>query len=478
MLQLSPAIARATAAPAGSLRIAVFIDHDIFVRHFLHSGVLRDLFARHAVDVIVPPEGHRRLATDPAPYTAGARLRRLMPHRERHRLWARLLQVTVMRPFFDASSRELRRVWRLVLPIKGEMLFTLLGTPGLYSAFVRWTLSRVAATDNAPLDELLSEGYDLAIIPGTPDSPFQLDVLHACNRRRLPCIMIMNSWDNPSGNRLVSGMPDLYLVWGEQTRQLAVEFLRIPSERVIPFGAAQFDVFATRPRLDRAELCSRHGIDPSRRILLYAGGSLGTNEFADLEVLDEAVERGRLGATTLIYRPHPWGVSSEQGKRILERDWRHVRLEATTAGHLRRVASEGYSIHLADYRDTHDLLANVDAVISPLSTILIEAMMHRKPTACFLPIDDVEARHFQAVHDMRHFREIQTDGRICVAKGRSELVGVCQRLLALVGRPELEREIGDFSRYFVAEFDEPYAARLAALVESFAASHCQKAATL
>ena len=46
-------------------KIAVFVDHDIMVRHFILNGVLPALEARHDV-VFVFPDRHKRVKTDPA----------------------------------------------------------------------------------------------------------------------------------------------------------------------------------------------------------------------------------------------------------------------------------------------------------------------------------------------------------------------------------------------------------------------------
>lgn len=457
------------------LRVAVFIDHDIFVRHFLHSGVLRDLFARHEVDVIVPPEGHKRLSVDPAPYVAGARLHRLPPNPDRHRLWARLLQVTCMRPRLDAVSLELRRMWRLALTAKAEILYTAVGAPGIYAAFRRWTLARVARIENPALDALMANRHDLVLIPGTPDSPFSQDILYECNRRGVPCVMIMNSWDNPSGNRLVSGMPDLYLVWGEQTRRHAIEYLGIPPQRALAFGAAQFDHYRLPPRIDRRAFAERHGIDPGRRMLLYAGGSLGTDEFADLAVLDAAIESGAIANATVLYRPHPWGGDVDRARRILQAGWRHVVIESTTRAYLERLCERGYHIMLADTRDTHDVLASIDAIVSPMSTILVEAMLHGKPTLCYLPLDDVEARHFQAVHQLTHFRDVQTSPHVVLARSRAELVPAIRGLLAQSDDLAVARRLEDLGAHFVARFDRSYGERLVELVQRFAAGRTERA---
>ena len=50
------------------LRIGIFIDHDIMIRHFIHSKVFSLIIKKHKVDFFLPPVGHRRITLDPSKY--------------------------------------------------------------------------------------------------------------------------------------------------------------------------------------------------------------------------------------------------------------------------------------------------------------------------------------------------------------------------------------------------------------------------
>ena len=89
------------------LRIGIFIDHDIMIRHFIHSKVFSLLIKNHKVDFIFPPKGHRRITLDPSKYIKGSQTIRLSVDTENRSLWGRLAQVMVMRPRFDRESIDL-----------------------------------------------------------------------------------------------------------------------------------------------------------------------------------------------------------------------------------------------------------------------------------------------------------------------------------------------------------------------------------
>jgi len=150
------------------LRIGIFIDHDIMIRHFIHSKVFSLIIKKHKVDFFLPPVGHRRVTLDPSKYLKGSRIIRLSVDTENRSLWGRLAQVMVMRPRFDRESIDLRRTWRLVTTWKAEILHTFLGLPIIYKIF-RKVIILKAKQNNTPMKTLLNnKKYDLLINPGLP----------------------------------------------------------------------------------------------------------------------------------------------------------------------------------------------------------------------------------------------------------------------------------------------------------------------
>ena len=46
------------------MKILVFIEHDIMIRHFLHSHVFDELVQRHDVVFVFPEKGNKRVKSD------------------------------------------------------------------------------------------------------------------------------------------------------------------------------------------------------------------------------------------------------------------------------------------------------------------------------------------------------------------------------------------------------------------------------
>ena len=61
---------------------------------------------------------------------------------------------------------------------------------------------------------------------------------------------------------------------------------------------------------------------------------------------------------------------------------------------------------MPNLKNTKDLLLSVDLVISPLSTILLEAMLVGKIPICLMTNDEITADHFHRVKGSPHFKEI------------------------------------------------------------------------
>ena len=449
------------------LRVLVFIEVDVVVRHFLDSHVFDHLAARHDVTFIFPEEGNKRLGNvDPGALQLAAPYERLPHHGERTRLWKQLFQIDQLRLRPGKQAAALRRLRWTTLGWKAASLYTLLGLPGIWQAFRARRLRQLGTMVNTQMEALFDrEKPDVVVHPCVLEGLYLNDLVEIAGRRGIPLAVIMNSWDNPSTKRAMVGNPDWLLVWGEQTQSHAMELAGMARDRVIRFGAAQFEVYREPARLDRAAFCRLHGIDPTRRILLYAGSSKGTDEIAHLQMLEQAVERGDLGDAVILYRPHPWGRGGRGGDRLLDQPWRHVFIEHSMRGYLEGVKAGKTAKYLSDYRDTHDVLSNVDAVVSPLSTILLEAALHGKPILCFLPQEDA-SKHFRTDAAFMHFHDMFNMPEILLAVGYDSFLDKCRELLAMGDSPEAIERRKRAVDFFVEPFEAPYDQRLTEFLET------------
>lgn len=458
------------------MKVLVFIDHDIICRHFILSGALAPLVAAADVRFVFPESGGKRVTLDPAGLPLGAPFERIPVDNKRLQTWRWRLFADQLKWRTGVHERAIRRQRRAALGWKATLLLRLAGLP-LFSQVFQWITQR--RLDAHPAGELASlierERPDVVFHPTVLEGSFINDIVFECARRDVPCVLAMNSWDNPSTKRAVVGAPDRLLVWGPQTRDHAIRFIKIAPERVISFGAAQFDIYREKPRIDRARFCMQHGIDPRRRIVLFAGSNVQTDEFAALMVLDQAIEAGRLANIAIVYRPHPWGGGGRGGDRFAKGNFRHVVIDYNMRGYIDALGRGDPGITLPDYRDTHDLLSAIDAVVSPLSTILLEAMLHGLPVMVFAPEGKAGSKSLANNLPMLHFREFLKLPDMTVARSAEGLVTLMPRIMDPVSGPVLGRRLKVAAEWFVTPFSRPWKERILPFLKDCATSRLERA---
>ncbi len=459
------------------MRVLVFLDHPILIRHFVASGAFAELEKRHSVRYVALPADHKRVKGADFSALPADRLIRLPEATARNAIWQRMYQIECLRAGGDEQARALARHHAKSIGDWTARNYRLFGMPIVWPVYRRVLAARAARVGNQPMSDLLdAERPDLVIHPTVLAGAYLNDLIDMLAPRGVPLVAITNSWDNPSTKRAMVGAPDRLLVWGEQTRRHAIRFAGMKPESVLSFGAAQFDVYRTPTSVDRAAFCARHGIDPSRTIVLYAGSSKGTDEYADLDALETAVESGPLAGVSIIYRPHPWGDCGKDGGRIAARAWRHVTFESTMVEYVHRAALGTQAITTPEYANTRDVLANVDAVVSPLSTILLEAALNGKPPLCFIDDADIENWFLNLSLELVHFKEFFDQPEFAVARGRDQLVAGVELTVRRARDESFKPALRAACEFFVKSFEASYAVRLADFAEDLVRSRTPLAA--
>jgi hypothetical protein len=415
---------------------------------------------------VFPEQGHRRISqVEPSQLELPGPHEHLTILPERQIIWKWLYLVEQLRWKSGAQAKALRRLHRCNAGWKAAILLTALGLPGIRQGF-QWVARRkLRALPFDGLRELLDrEQPDILIHPCVMEGVFLNDLIEESKRRNIPLVVIMNSWDNPSTKRAMIGIPDWLLVWGEQTHRHAVDLAGMPPERTLKFGAAQFEVYREAPRMNREEFCKLNGADPTLPILVYAGSSKGSREIDHLRQLDAAVESGALPPITILYRPHPWGNGGEGGENILDEPWHHVTIEHSMREYLKQVRAGNKQLCLSDYRQTHEVLCHCDALISPLSTIILEAALHGKPVLCCLPTGGF-SYYFNQIQELKHFQEMFDMPEILISKGENELILMVKKLLNRTADSNWQERMIQAGSFFVEPHEQPFGRRFRELCE-------------
>lgn len=276
----------------------------------------------------------------------------------------------------------------------------------------------------------------------------------------------MNSWDNPSSKALCTGKPSKLVVWGQQSKNHAVEYMKINSEKIECFGAAQFEVYKTKSILNREELCKMFNVNINRKIILYAGSGSGSYETFYLKLLDTYIESGLMPNCQVIYRPHPWrGGLAEGEEDFLSLNMKNIIMDPTMIDYYKNeIRNPTGKMFLADYRVSRDLLTLVDAVISPLSTMLVESILNGKPILMFFP-NEAHGKGWEV--DEIHFAEFINMKIVNKCFSEDQFLESCKNLYSQIGDSEVAQKLKKASEFFVQPRSKTYGSQLLDLVDEF-----------
>jgi hypothetical protein len=102
----------------------------------------------------------------------------------------------------------------------------------------------------------------------------QGEVVKAARSLGVPTGFLVYSWDNLSNKGRVHAPPDRTFVWNDLQRREATELHGLDPASIVVTGAPHWDAFfRMQPSLTYEELCTAHGFDPKRPIVLYLGST-------------------------------------------------------------------------------------------------------------------------------------------------------------------------------------------------------------
>ncbi|MBO8230558.1 hypothetical protein CU313_06945 [Prochlorococcus marinus str. MU1404] len=452
------------------MKILIFIEHSAIIRHFIDSNAFSLIAKKHEV-VYALPFGHKRLGKlkKKDVKIKYAKIVNLPVDEKRVSLWSSRFSVELLKGLKGWNSFQIknsRRIFKNLNPLKIYFLYRFFGMPLIFDIFTYLVNRKLIKNPNKKLEALVKkEKPDVIIHPSVLSGVYINDLVYVGNNFKIPIIVIMNSWDNPSSKRSVVSNNYWLLVWGPQTKMHARKLMNMPDNKVIEFGAAQFDIYSKNPKRSRENILLYHNIrDLNYPTLLYAGSSKNTDEFSHLKKIDNAIILKKIPKVNIIYRPHPWGEGGKNSSRFRNYQFKNIVIDRNMKTYLlnNKKFESNFS---AKYSDTRDLLYSVDAVISPLSTILIEAMIMGKSPLCFMPIDEKDTFHFQLAKYNTHFKELLSKKEIIVVWGGNNLLTGIKDLINKIKNKENHTNLKKESEFFVKSFNVTFKKRILDFVE-------------
>ncbi len=237
------------------------------------------------------------------------------------------------------------------------------------------------------------------------------DVLWASESEQVACLLLQSGWDNMSSKGIIHHMPTCVAAWGPQSKEHAQEIQAIPSHKIVCLGAPHYEQLQPANAKAIAHMRRELGVTADERLVLFGGSFRQFDETSALVRLESAIESGALPPMKVIYRPHPWRADRQGEDDFFDHTWQHVIFDPDMRDRYQRARAErGYlkrNVPIFDMTYLARLLSTVDAVISPMSTLLIEALIMDRPTMAVAFSDGKHAHNPSVTAQMTHFSELK-----------------------------------------------------------------------
>lgn len=272
------------------------------------------------------------------------------------------------------------------------------------------------------------------------------ELIRAAKSLDIPTLGVVRSWDNVYKG--IRSRPGHLAVWNEINRREVIDLEGYAPGDVAVVGPTQFDpYFAPDSIWSRERFAAHFDLDPARPVILFAtpGYFHGIDDTVWMDDLVAMLDSGALeGRPQIICRLHPWSRLEHFQRFAAHRD---VRLSYV----------DRYCPALSWYmtRDDVVLVANMlrhaGAVITPASTITLEAALFDRPTvvSIYHTYQPEQAGDFYGRAFGMHFKRIRELDLVPVVEHREDFAPTINRCLREPGwyREQRARMVRDYVPY-------------------------------
>lgn len=304
------------------------------------------------------------------------------------------------------------RLWHHLIRCIDSLIPT---PPELVRVFTAWDPDIVFAPTMIPRDEIV--------------------LMRLARRSGKKTIGMVKSWDNLTSKAFLRFFPDRIIAHTDIVKQEAVSLYGYTKENIIVTGVPQYDIYADRSiLLSREAFCSSMGIDPSSKIILYAPAGDWMNKYDKdiVEKLLDAIERGELGAATVLLRLHPAYTSRAEtlaGRKhlVVERPGKHFSDIKKDSALKQFEFDEEEMKHLANS------MYHASVLVNTASTLTIEAAVYDRPIISLAFDGDAKLPYWKSVaryYDREHMRQIVQSGGAPLVRSGDAFIALLKEYLA------------------------------------------------
>lgn len=222
-------------------------------------------------------------------------------------------------------------------------------------------------------------------------------------------------------------------------------------------GSPRFEFYKEFPIPTPSEAKKKLGLQCDSTYVMFAGAGFQFVEFETLRIMLDALDKNGLSHVKVVYRPHPYS-------------WRGLSKSSLDPDLVDRVVFDP-SLELFGKDDMQQyayILPAISALVTPFSTIAVEAAFHRIPTLC-IAFDDPSHTVFDwKLHSQHqpHLRIFNEESWPLKCFEIENLESRFMQLLGLIGDRSTEENAFRVFERIVHRDDERYVDRLLGIVES------------
>ena len=208
-----------------------------------------------------------------------------------------------------------------------------------------------------------------------------VEIAKAAKSQKIPLVNFVSSWDNLTSKGFFLIRPDCLLVWGQADKDSAVNEHGFDEEQVFVTGAPHFDQYFNKSSMIcRDDFLRNRGLDPHKKIILFAGTTLSKhiNEPLILEKLSNYLLESNINNVLIWYRPHPRAMRSDAIKKLDRMTNIYVDDQIKEICNNIQLKNQ-YSICPDTLTHYHNLINSCEGVVSVFSTVAVEFALFGKP---------------------------------------------------------------------------------------------------
>jgi len=339
--------------------------------------------------------------------------------------------------------------WRIIRFIYLRARNYLLGSSPLF--YIYYSLFKIYLGLNKGLEkQVLNYDPDLILFPSSAYDPIGYDLIDICKKNNITSFFLIDNWDNLSSKSIFFDKPDFIGVWGEQSKQHAVEIQSFKKNQIKLLGTPRFDQYF---EYRKSKLDSPYDFP----YILFVGTALKFDESACILKLDHILSNNKhLQNFKIIYRPHPWRHNIE---RIDINPLKNIIIDSQLeSAYSAGINSTSIQPRLSYYPS---LLSNAEIILGGLTSMLIEATIFHKP---FIGMIHDDKKNYTSMHNVYksyiHFEGIDNIDSIYLCDHLDKLESKINEAISL--KPEIDKSIIDQQRaYFYFNDNLNYSTRLA-----------------